>query len=46
MGKGNDKQMQRNLLLQGKHQFLVAALHLWHVLRVYLKLLWEALSKI
>jgi len=26
-GKGNDTQMQRNLLLQGKHHFLVAALH-------------------
>ena len=30
--------MQRNLLLQGKHHFLVAALHLYHVLRAYLNL--------
>jgi len=27
-GKGNDTQMQWNLLIQGKHHFLVAALHL------------------
>jgi len=28
LGKGNNTKMQRNLLLQGKHQILVAASHL------------------